>query len=137
MTVLDKPTVHEASAPRGIRRSPIVWLTLLPIILATLVWIGASLWSIGFRLTMSWSQNPWESAIVADAWRFAHGQPVYERLPVGHATHLYGPLTSPTIGTVFKLLGTSNLYVGRSIVLVCSLAMCAIILLIYAPRSRW
>ena len=73
MTVLDKSTVHAASAPRDTARSPIVWLTLLPIILATLVSIGASLWSIGFRLTMSWSQNPWESAIVADAWRFARG----------------------------------------------------------------
>lgn len=88
-----------------------------------------------YRLTMPWPQNPWESAIIADAWRFAHGQPLYERPATGHATHLYGPLTSPTIGVIFKILGTTNLYVGRTIVLICSLAMCAIILRIFAARK--
>ena len=131
MTVLEKskPSVH-----RPARSSFVNELVLVPILLATVASIYASVDSMQERLRMSWSQNPWESAIVADAWRFAHGQPIYERPPGGHATHLYGPLTSPTIGLVFKLFNTSNLYVGRVIVLICALATCAILLRIYAPR---
>ncbi|CAN5613475.1 hypothetical protein BH09PLA1_BH09PLA1_13260 [soil metagenome] len=116
-------------------RRLIVWLTILPILIATIASIVGSVWSIEYRLAMPWSQNPWESAIVADAWRFAHGQQIYEPVARGHATHLYGPLTSPTIGLIFKIFGTSNLYIGRWIVLISSLAMCAILLWIYAPRN--
>ncbi|MBC8108164.1 MAG: glycosyltransferase family 39 protein [Anaerolineae bacterium] len=132
MTVLEYSTPAARRTPRSRWVTPLV---LAPIILATLASIAWSLWSMEYRLTMPWPQNPWESAIIADAWRFAHGQPLYERLPAGHATHLYGPLTSPTIGVIFKIFGTTNFYVGRTIVMISSLAMCAIILLIYSPRK--
>jgi hypothetical protein len=114
----------------------IVIIALLPIAIATGVSIYYSAWSLAHRLTMPYPQNPWESAILADAYRAAHGERVYERPGRnGHATHLYGPLVSQTLGTIFRVTGPS-LYTGRVVNLISSLLVCAIVVWIFGER-RW
>ena len=64
--------------------------------------------------------NPWEAGHVVDGWRFSQGLPVYEDPRTGHATTMYGPLVSITLGAVFKLTGANN-YTGRIIQTICGL----------------
>lgn len=112
-------------------------LVALPLIVATLISVIASLWSLGFRLKMPYSQNPWESAILADAYRASRGQAVYESVknPRGHATHLYGPLASQAIGLIYRITGP-NWYAGRALSLACSLVACAVLLLAFADVRK-
>jgi hypothetical protein len=129
------PSWSRPVAPRACGGRWVAALTLVPIALAALITIGASVGSIFYRLSMPNPQDPWESAIIADAFRAAHGMPVYESPLNGHATHMYGPLVSQTIGAIFRETGPS-LYVGRTIDLLASLAVCAILLWVYCKR-RW
>jgi hypothetical protein len=50
--------------------------------------------SAALRLTNPYPLNPWESAIVVDAWRTADGTNVYRLPEAGPATHMYGPLVT-------------------------------------------
>ena len=113
-------------------------LVAIPLIAVTLLSAGAAGWSAWFRLTMAYSQNPWESSILADAVRASRGQPVYEsvKLPKGHATHLYGPLASQAVGIIYRVTGV-NWYAGRALSLACALGACAVILFSLANRKRW
>jgi hypothetical protein len=137
---LTSPRVRIGYAePRAFSALKNRWITafaLAPILFATAVSIWYSVGSLVHRLAMPFPQNPWESAILADAFRAANGQDVYERLTRGHATHLYGPLTSQVIGAVYRLTGPS-LYTGRVINLIGALATCAIVLALFVPRRDW
>ena len=66
-----------------------------------IVLIVINCWSIVYRISLPYTQSPWEAAIVVDAYRAAHGQPVYERLDQGgHATHMYGPIITQAVAEI-------------------------------------
>lgn len=132
----DRPAVavQRATADSRSRSSRwIVIIALLPIALAAAASLYATSLSLAYRLRMPYIQNPWESAIIVDAYRAAHGQEVYEPVKRGHATHLYGPLMSQTLGTIFRVTGPS-LYTGRIINLASSLIVCALLIAIFCQR---
>jgi hypothetical protein len=114
-------------------RTAVARLAVCPVVLAAAIAIGVSGWSIVYRLTLPYPQNPWESAILADAFRASRGQDVYEPLHGGHATHMYGPAISQTIGLIFSATGP-NLHAGRAVSLVCALALCGLLIWVFANR---
>src|SRR5437868_5951591 len=65
--------------------------------------------------------NPWEAAEVLEAWRSLHGMPVYELVPDGHSTHMYGALVPWVQGEIFRWVGPNNIS-GRVVTLASALA---------------
>jgi hypothetical protein len=109
---------------------------LLPLFLAALVIILVNAVLICERISHSFPNSPWEAGIFADAWRFAHGLPVYEAAETGHATHIYGAFTSILIGYLFPLFGES-LWLGRILNLAAALgASIACVLMLGKHLSR-
>lgn len=96
--------------------------------------------SAGWRLTRPNPLNPWESTIVADAWRTTRGIDVYN----GEArTHMYGPLVTYANADVFLITGP-NLLTPRLLSTIGCLGMgmlvgeCALrSTSIETRRSRW
>lgn len=52
--------------------------------------------------------DAWNGALTVEAARVSRGLPQYEDRLTGHATHLYGALTSALLGHVFQWTGPSN-----------------------------
>lgn len=59
------------------------------------------------RLSTAVPAHRWESALVAEGYRALLGMPVYEEPIHGHATHMYGPLTTYLAAVLFRLTGPS------------------------------
>lgn len=100
-----------------------------PVVIAALLITLANFAFMAERIFHAQPNNPWEAGHVVDGWRFSHGWPVYEDPRTGHATTMYGPLLSITLGAIFKLTGANN-YAGRILQTVCGLL--AVTLLAYA-----
>jgi Dolichyl-phosphate-mannose-protein mannosyltransferase len=64
-----------------------------------------SLWGTVRQLVRPYPIHAWEAGLVADGWRSAEGMPVYEDAATGHATHMYGPLSTWSLGRVFRVTG--------------------------------
>jgi hypothetical protein len=104
------------------------WLVRTPLLVAA----AAICLITGFnlcRLVMARApRNPWESIEIVEAWRSAHGMPVYELSSGGHATHMYGALVPWVQGELFRWIGPNNvsgrlLSLGSSLVCVTLLAV--------------
>lgn len=83
--------------------------------------------------------SPWDAELFVDAWRVAHGLPVYEPYPQGHAAHIYGPLVSFLQGGIVRLVGSSMLAL-RLWSWTCALALVALLSTVanrVAPRAPW
>ncbi|MCA9057527.1 MAG: glycosyltransferase family 39 protein [Planctomycetaceae bacterium] len=68
-----------------------------------------------------------------EAQRYALAQPVYADPAGKHATHMYGPLATPLIGTMFRITGPSFLP-ARIMSLVSLTLLILLVLAIAAPR---
>ena len=73
--------------------------------------IGASVFIAAFSIAPSvvrtfavYPQDPWESIVIADAYRVSVGLPAYTNpdTETGHATHMYGPLMIYATGQIFR-----------------------------------
>jgi hypothetical protein len=94
------------------------------IYIAAAVIAAVNLSAVGYRLGRPQPTNPWESALIVDAWRLANGQTVYERPEAtgAHATTMYGPLQTLCMAGVFRMAGPNN-YVGRGMTAAAALAV--------------
>src|SRR5437667_3998836 len=104
--------------------------------------IGASVFIGAFSIAPSvvrtfavYPQDPWESIVIADAYRASVGLPVYTN-PEIHTTHIYGPLITYTIGLIFKLTGV-NFIAGHLVPLVATIWIIAALAVIYFRRLPW
>src|SRR3954469_20393898 len=67
---------------------------IVPLMIVMLVYLAIAVRDAELRVNRAWPMSPWESAITVDAWRVTQGQPVYTDPVTGHATHMYGMLTT-------------------------------------------
>jgi hypothetical protein len=65
-------------------------------------------------------RDPWEATEVLEAWRSLRGMPVYELVPDGHSTHVYGALVPWVQGEIFRWIGPNNVS-GRVLTLISAL----------------
>ena len=90
------------------------------------------------QMCQTYPHDPWESIIIADAYRASVGLPVYTNpeAETGHATHMYGPLMIYTIGQLFRLTGI-NLVAAHLVSLVATIWIIAALAVIYFRRLPW
>jgi hypothetical protein len=88
------------------------------------------------RIFHAYPRDPWESIIVADAYRASVGLPVYTRPEIDHSTHIYGPLITYTIGLVFRFTGV-NFIAGHLVALVATIWIITALAVIYFRRLPW
>lgn len=100
----------------------------------TLLLIGSA--TTGWQLMRPWPIHRWESALVSEGYRVAAGLPVYEVSETGHATHMYGPLTTYVLGQAFRSFGP-GLLVGRLLSLLCLALAAAALIRATCPPSSW
>ncbi len=86
-------------------------LPVAPVAIVATFLIAASVAIVGFRLRLTYPISAWEAGIVTDAWRLLGGQGLYQ-LNGGHATHMYGPLTTVLLAGLLEFTGPS-LWPGR------------------------
>ena len=105
--------------------------------------IGASVLIAAFSIAPSvvrifhvYPRDPWESIIIADAYRASVGLPVYTRPELDHSTHIYGPLITYTIGLIFRFTGV-NFIAGHLVALVGTIWIIAALAAIYFRRLPW
>lgn len=137
MSTLDAPTPlssHRQNTASGTVLLRNI-LLLLPLLVATYMVARNCSDSIRTRMGMRFPLDPWESMYIVDAARAAEGMPVYEPLETGHATHMYGPLGTYLIATVFEFTGPS-VRVGRYLSLGSGLAATLLYTLIFIPRRN-
>lgn len=109
---------------------------LIPVLLAAALSLGISLWSIGYRLAVRYPLQPWESAMIVDAYRITKHLPVYEKLGTGHAAHMYGPLSTYLLAAFFWFTGP-NLWAGRVIAACSALVLCRLFIRAFSTRRSW
>lgn len=76
--------------------------SILPLLVGLGLVAVATVYVTAVQLSGQAPLSPWEPAIAMEALRFDAGLPIYE---TGHATHLYGPLLTVLLGSVFKIFG--------------------------------
>src|SRR5213075_701187 len=110
--MLDQPQMLDQSQIPDQRDSLImsamsVWW---PVIGASVVIAALSIAVSAVRTFQTYPHDPWESIIIADAYRASIGLPVYTdpETEAGHATHMYGPLMIYTIGLLFSFTGINR-----------------------------
>lgn len=115
--MLDQPEEHDQpetldqlppfdESPSG-SMSPVgMWW---PIIGASVVITCLSIAVSVAQVCRTYPHDPWESIIIADAYRYSVGMPVYTnpQAETGHATHMYGPLLIYAVGLIFKWKGVN------------------------------
>ncbi|MBC8108016.1 MAG: hypothetical protein H7Z14_15620 [Anaerolineae bacterium] len=98
-------------------------LALLPILIVALAYVIKGISSDIPRLGNPFPLNSWESAIVVDDWRAAHGQAVYTDAQSGHATHMYGALATFASAPFVRAIGPDP-RIARAISFVAASALC-------------
>ena len=90
------------------------------------------------QMRQAYPHDPWESIIIADAYRASVGLPVYTNpeSETGHATHIYGPLMIYTVGLLFKLTGI-NRVAAHLVPLLATIWVIAAPAVIYFRRLPW
>lgn len=78
---------------------------ILPLLLVSVVCLIIAAWAAALRASRPWPMTPWESAITVDAWRVTQGLPVCTDPVTGHATHMYGLLTTYLPAPFIRWLG--------------------------------
>ncbi len=101
------------------------------IVVALLATVSAT-----YRISRPYPLTPWESAIVADAFRLARGESVYADPETDHATHMYGPLITLATSGISRLTGTS-LQPARWIALLSTIGTCIALTVALARNSGW
>src|SRR3954462_10368032 len=94
--ILDEPqSLHQNDS--GSMSTMAVWW---PVIVASVVITALSIAVSVVQMFQTYPYSPWDSIIIADAYRVSVGLPVYTDpdTETGHATHIYGPLMIYTIG---------------------------------------
>lgn len=109
-------------------------LPIVPIAIVATLLIAISLVFVGFRLRLPYPISAWEAGIVTDAWRLLGGQGLYE-LNGGHATHMYGPLTTALLAGLLDITGPS-LWPGRLASIVAGTATVLLVAVICTRGSR-
>src|SRR2546423_4854181 len=78
---------------------------IVPLLLVSLVYLIIAGCAAGLRASRPWPMTPWESAITVDAWRVTQGLAVCTDPVTGHATHMYGLLTTYLPAPFMRWLG--------------------------------
>ena len=106
---LDQPETFDQlppsdGSPSGSMNRVAVWW---PIIAASVIITCFSIAVSVAQMFRAYPRDPWESIIIADAYRYSVGLPVYTNpfTETGHATHMYGPLLIYAVGLIFKWKG--------------------------------
>ena len=103
-----------------------IWLGRAPLLIAALL-IGVITSYTLTRLVLANSpRNPWESVEVLEGYRSLQGLPVYELVPNGHSTHVYGALVPWVQGVIFQWVGANNIS-GRLLSVISSLVAVTLI----------
>ncbi|HVT89546.1 MAG TPA: hypothetical protein VHD56_11885, partial [Tepidisphaeraceae bacterium] len=111
---MQSPTIDKIVLTRGQRLlalfpnvSPVAArnLFLFPLFIASAAVLFVSANSVYTRLSKPFPLDWWESMFIVDAARAIHGQPVYEKVGAGHATHMYGPLGTYTMAAIYRVTG--------------------------------
>lgn len=110
-------------------------LIFYPIVLGTFIILIHNVITIIFGLLHPEPNNPWEAAIIVEAWRNFQGLAIYEDVHHGHATHMYGPFVTFLIGFIFHITGPNN-YIGRLISLVSALLIVSLLSKILLRRQN-
>ncbi len=112
-------------------RSP--WMSRAPLIGAALLVLLVNGVNIARSFASPNPHDPWEAAETVEGWRSAHGIPVYESAPDGHAAPMYGPLAPWAIGEMFRFAGTNN-QAGRLLTLLGAVGTAILLVLIVGGR---
>ncbi|MGH7176984.1 MAG: glycosyltransferase family 39 protein [Tepidisphaeraceae bacterium] len=107
-----------------------------PVIGASVVIAALSIAVSVVQMFQVYPHDPWESIIIADAYRASVGLPVYTRPEIDHSTHIYGPLIIYTIGQIFKLTGV-NLIAAHLVPLIATIWIIVALAVIYFRRLPW
>jgi hypothetical protein len=83
-------------------------------------------------LTSARPTDPWESAMLTEGWRAAHGRPVYQAPAAGHATLMYGFAEPYLLGALMRVFGFSK-QVAEMLSLTSTAAICAMGISIIRP----
>jgi hypothetical protein len=75
---------------------------ILPLLVVLALVAVAAVYVAAVQLGDHVPLSPWEPAIAMEGLRLDAGLPIYE---TAHATHLYGPLLTVSLGGVFKIFG--------------------------------
>jgi hypothetical protein len=105
------------------------WLEIAlraPLIFFAAVVLLLNLWLILARLWVPCPIDPWEAAIITDAWRMARGEVVYAATPDAPATHMYGPLITATLSWAYPFTGPIN-NLGRVLALLSAILLATIL----------
>lgn len=131
---LDEPQLRD-QLDSGSLNTLLVWW---PIIAASFLIAAFSIAVTVAQMRQPYPHDPWESIVVADAYRVSVGLPVYTDpdTETGHATHIYGPLLIYITGQLFKLTGI-NLVAAHLVPLVATIWVIAACAVIYFRRLPW
>lgn len=132
--MLDQPQLlHQRDS--GSVNTMTVWL---PVIGASVVIAAFGIAVSAAQISQPYPHDPWESIIIADAYRASAGLPVYTNpdSETGHATHIYGPLMIYTVGLLFKLTGI-NPVAAHVVPLIATIWIIAAGAAIYFRRIPW
>lgn len=93
---------------------PGAWFELLPL-LVVLPFLFLFLYTAFSRLGMPMELEWNEGQAAEQAWRFAHGLPLYPSIEENWVPYMYGPFFHILEGTLFKITGIYSLAMGRVI----------------------
>ncbi len=114
-----------------------VWIGRAPLLVAAAIIALISAYSLNRLVFANSPRNPWESVQVLEGWRSLRGLPVYELVPDGHSTHVYGALAPWVQGHIFRWVGANNVS-GRVLSLVSGLlAVTLLAVTMRGKRSAW
>jgi hypothetical protein len=123
--------VEDRSASRSL------WLCRAPLLIAAMLIGLISAFTLTRLVLANSPRNPWEAVEVLEGWRSLRGMPVYELVPDGHSTHVYGALVPWVQGEIFRWVGPNNIS-GRLLTLVSALAAVTLLALtMRGERSAW
>ena len=111
-------------------------LARLPLIAAVVILGVATICAAAVRFTERLPVNPWEAATAVEAMRFNAGLPLYES---GHATHMYGPLSTVLLAGIFRVTGF-NLLAARILSSILAFALAIFLATIFCRdklRGYW
>lgn len=108
------------------------FLTRLPFAGAVVVLGLATICAAAVRFSEPIPINPWEAATAVEAMRFNASLPLYES---GHATHMYGPLSTIVLALIFRLTGL-NLPAARIILSIFAFALALLLATVFCRGGK-
>src|SRR4051812_21330475 len=105
--ILHEPQLLDQRDTGSVSTMSVWW----PVIGASVIIAALSIAGSAVQMFQTYPHDPWESIIIADAYRASVGLPVYTNPETesGHATHIYGPLIIYATGQLFKLTGINRI----------------------------